>query len=199
MSLYSAFLLKNSVIGSRKLKSERGLDDCSDYVQGATKDPKTTPEERSLLLDLLSSVNQLRQLMVGDTRPSNAAVKATVDIIKQLWGKWTPMLKNHSSTLARWDCLHGTVMPRSLDVYVNEIHQIFLSSSTLSSKSCFVSIEEFIALQAIASATYLAQFLSEGYFVVKAIDAEQRDVHVDLSLVAISGSFLQLGRLLREE
>ena len=90
-----------------KAESERGLDDCSDYVQGATKDPKTTPEERSLLLDLLSSVNQLRQLMAGDTRPSNAAVKATVDIIKQLWGKWTPMLKNHSSTLARWDCLHG--------------------------------------------------------------------------------------------
>lgn len=90
-----------------KAESEHGLDDCSDYVKRATKDSKTTPEERSLLLDLLSSVNKLRQLMVGHTRPSYAAVKATVDIIKQLWGKWTPMLKNHSSTLARWDCLHG--------------------------------------------------------------------------------------------
>jgi hypothetical protein len=52
--------------------------------------------------------------------------------------------------------------------------------------------EEFIALVAIASSAHLAQFL-EGYFVVKGIDAEQRDVHVDLSLAAISGSFFAPG------
>jgi hypothetical protein len=52
--------------------------------------------------------------------------------------------------------------------------------------------EEFFALVAIASSTHLAQLL-EGYFVVKAIDGEQRDVHVDLTLAAISGSFFAPG------
>ena len=60
----------------------------------------------------------------------------------------------------------------SLDVYVNEVHQDF-SFFASSSKSCFVSMKEFIALVATASSTHLAQFL-EGYFVVKAIGAEQR-------------------------
>ena len=82
-------------------------------------------------------------------------------------------------------------MPRSLDVYNNEVHQDF-SFFASSSKSCFVSMKNISHWWPLHLLPTLAQFL-EGYFVVKAIGAEQRDVHVDLSLAAISGSFFAPG------
>ncbi|KIM80313.1 hypothetical protein PILCRDRAFT_529746 [Piloderma croceum F 1598] len=149
----------------------KGNDIISDpkYAEFVASNPDTTPEEHALLEDLLIRLAKLQKVMVGDARPNYATGKVTAEVMSHLWTKWTPVLGGNSRMIALWDI----TFLLSLRAYLDKLFRLH---------------KQFLTLSAIATSARFTQFL-DGYFEVKVVGAEQKDLVVDLSLNVIGHSF----------